>query len=312
MQPITLLLPIRNGAIFVDDIMKSMVSNCQPLDEIIVINDGSTDDSLNLLENWASRESQVKIISTKGIGLVKSLNLGFSESKNNWVARFDADDRYEINRLQKQRELIGENVSVVFADYSIYLNGKKFVGTIPSPVTHAATLLSLLNSQQTAHPVSLINKEKFTLSGGYLESEFPAEDLGLWARMSRHGQLISCPENLFSYSLTKTSVSAIRRREALQMKEEIVQTLLPDLRQSFNSRYTTLSIFDSYSGMPLEAERKILYIRNLRTFKNTTGIRTDIEGKKFPNFYWYLIFHPFKILGFLLFQTKRKKFRKAV
>ncbi len=288
-----------------------MVSNSLSIDEILIINDGSTDKTLKLLEFWASREPRIKLISTEGIGLVQSLNLGFSESKNNWIARFDADDRYEINRLQKQRELIGGNVSVIFADYSMYLNGKKFAGTIPSPVNHDATLLSLLNSQQTAHPVSLINKEKFIVSGGYRESEFPAEDLGLWARMSRHGQLISSPENLFSYSLSKTSVSAVRRKQALQKKEEIVQSLLPDLKKIVCSQSTTLSIFNSYSGLPLEAERKILFIRNLRSFKNTTGIKTDEEGKKFPNFYSYLIFHPFKILSFLLFQIKRKNFRKA-
>ena len=311
MQPVTLLLPIRNGELFVDGIIKTMVANSLSIDEILIINDGSTDKTLTLVEFWASREPRIKLVSTEGIGLVRSLNLGFSESKYNWIARFDADDRYEIDRLQKQRELIGGNISVIFADYSIYLNGKKFAGTIPSPVNHDATLLSLLNSQQTAHPVSLINKEKFNLSGGYLESEFPAEDLGLWARMSRHGQLISCPENLFSYSLSKTSISAVRREEAIQKKEEIVQTLLPDLRGSFNSRTTTLCIFNSYSGLPLEAERKILFIRNLLTFKNTTGIKTDVEGKKLPNFYWYLIFHPFKIFTFLLFQIMRKKFRKA-
>lgn len=294
-----------------DGIIKTMVSNSLSIDEIIIINDGSTDKTVKLLEFWASREPRIKLFSTEGIGLVQSLNLGFSESKNNWIARFDADDRYEIDRLQKQRELIGENVSVIFADYSIYLNGKKFAGTIPSAVTHDATLLSLLNSQQTAHPVSFINKEKFILAGGYLESEFPAEDLGLWARISRHGQLISSPENLFSYSLSRTSISATRRREALQKKEQIVQTVLPDLRKIVSSPSTTLTMFNSYSGLPLEAERKILFIRNLRSFKNITGIKTDVEGKKLPNFYWYLIFHPFKILTFLLFQIMRKKFRKA-
>jgi glycosyltransferase involved in cell wall biosynthesis len=291
--------------------MKTMVSNSLSIDEILVINDGSTDRTLSLLEFWASKELRVKIVSTKGIGLVQSLNLGFTESKYNWVARFDADDRYEISRLQKQRELICENVSVIFADYAIYLNGKEFAGIIPSPVTHGATLLSLLNSQQTAHPVSLINKEKFALSGGYLESEFPAEDLGLWARMSRHGQLISCPENLLSYSLSKTSVSATMRREALQKRKEIVQTILPDLKDIFSSQSTALSLFHSYSGLPLEVERKLLYVRNLQSLKNTIGMKKDIEGRKIPNFYWYLTLHPFKILSFLFFQLLRERFRRA-
>jgi glycosyltransferase involved in cell wall biosynthesis len=308
-QPITLLLPIRNGAIFVDDIMKSMISNCQPLDEIIVINDGSTDESLNLLENWASRESQVKIISTKGVGLVKSLNLGFSESRNNWVARFDADDHYEINRLEKQRKFINENVSVIFADYSMYLDGKKFAGEIPSPVFHEATLLSLLYSQQTPHPVSLINKEKFVKSGGYLEDEFPAEDLGLWVRMSLHGELISCPENLFSYRLSKTSISAQRRQEALQKKNEIIKTVLPILKEKYSSRNSALKNFNSLSGLPNEVVRKILYIRNLRLLKSMTGLKRDDSGKRVPNFYWYLFIHPTKVISFLFFQIIRKRFR---
>jgi len=311
MQPVTLLLPIRNGEFFVDGIIKTMVSNSLLGDEILIINDGSTDRTLMLLEFWASKESRIKIVSTEGIGLVQSLNLGFSESKYKWIARFDADDRYEINRLLKQRELIGGNISVIFADYSIYLNGKTFAGIIPSPIIHGATLLSLLNSQQTAHPVSLINKEKFILSGGYKEDEFPAEDLGLWTRMSRHGQLISCPEVLFSYRLSKTSVSAIRRREALLQKKKIVQTILPDLRDIFNSRSTALNIFNSYSGLPLEAERKILFIRNFRSLKHSIGIKTDVEGERLPNFYSYLIFHPYKVLRFLVFQLIRKRFRGA-
>ena len=309
MQPITLLLPIRNGAKFVDHTMKSMISNCRPLDEIIVINDGSTDKSLNLLENWASRESKVKIISTYGVGLVKSLNLGFSESRNNWVARFDADDQYEIDRLEKQRKLIDENVSVIFADYSILLDGKKFAGEIPSPVFHESTLLSLLYSQQTPHPVSLINKEKFEKSGGYLEDEFPAEDLGLWVRMALHGELISCPENLFSYRLSKTSISALRRQEALQKKNEIIKTILPILKEKYSSRNSALKNFNSLSGLPSEVARKILYIRNLRLLKRMTGLKRDVSGKRVPNFYWYLFIHPTKVISFLFFQIIRKRFR---
>lgn len=310
MVPITLLMPVRNGAQYVDGIMQGLIANADSGDEILVIDDGSTDKTPELLHAWSNKFPNFRILTTPGIGLVNSLNLGFSESDNEWVARFDVDDAYPDLRLAKQRELISEKISVIFADYSVYLDGVKYAGTIPSPVTHLATLLSLVNSQQTAHPVSLINKKSFNFAGGYQEDEFPAEDLGLWVRMAKFGELISVPESLLSYRLSKTSVSATRRSQALEKKGEIVEKLIPLISKNLDSADKVRQVFEGMSGAPLEVDRKILYLRNLRTFLKMAGKEKMTITADTPNFYKYLITHPFNVLRFAFYQNRRNRFRR--
>jgi glycosyltransferase involved in cell wall biosynthesis len=177
MLPVTHLMPVRDGALFLNKSLNGILANAKKNDEILIIDDGSTDYGPTLIKRFQEKNSNVNVLTTKGIGIVGALNLGLKAASLEWVARYDVDDIYEPNRVQLQINNIKPNTAVIFSDYDIQSN-RVFFGTIPSPILHKPSILSLIYSQQTAHPSALICKSAAFEAGLYKIDEYPAEDVG--------------------------------------------------------------------------------------------------------------------------------------
>ena len=260
---ITHLLPVRNGEKFLLSCLSSVVKNARQNDQIIVIDDGSDDATLQIARLFNYQGIDHIIETTGGVGLVLALNLGFSLSKNNWVARYDVDDVYCTNRIAVQEKLRHPEVGAIFSDYSFHDERGNYLGFIPSPITDLGTVISLLASQQTPHPIALINKELFDRVGGYQEQDFPAEDLSLWIRLSEISTLISASESLFSYRISSSSTSGSRLELVYQKRAELInewglgQNRLPEFRNQLkntkkeykNSSHSKLRIIFLYRNL---------------------------------------------------------------
>ena len=259
MLAISGILPIKNGEHWISRSLPKILKTLSLDDELIVVDDGSSDNTYSLLSEQASKDQRIKILRTTGVGLVEALNLAINQSKNSWLARFDIDDTYPENRISIQREEIDSNTSVIFTDYRIRLNGGTNLGYIPSPITHLATKLSLLRSQRTAHPSALINKEKLLKVGGYLQSEFPAEDLGLWTRLSLIGSLKSVPINGLDYNLHRGSITRLNQDLISSKRNEILKVYSKsvEIGEIFAALEETRS---SYKEVSLTNQRLILHL----------------------------------------------------
>jgi len=304
---ITHLMPVKDGARYLGKTLQAISENATEDDEIIVVNDGSTDETLNLLNRYSNKQSNLKVISTKGIGIVKSLNLGLTESTNTWIARYDVDDIYASERVAKQRALISHRTAAVFCDYELILENGQHTGVIPSAVDNLATIISLLFSQQTPHPGVIMNKNHVVDVGGYIDEDFPAEDLSLWLRISKYGELISSPEVLFKYRVSKISTSGSRQNEARNKKLHllkhyglplnIIQQNFSELSQSFND-YTHLSFAN---------ERKLLLKRNIHELRRFYPDMTRISRFSYPIF---ALGHPLTFGKLAKQKLKRLAFRR--
>ena len=171
-------------------------------------------------------------------------------------------------------------------------------------------MLSLLTSQQTAHPSALINKVHFEKSGGYSETEFPAEDLGLWLRLSRTGKLISIPEELLYYSMTSSGISNTNRRKVqdrtLALRDKNIENV-SDLLDLSILHYE----FNSYKGFTNQTDRKILLLRNLKVLQDLNPkILTEKANYAFPNLYFFSLMHPITSLRLLYYRNMRNRFRR--
>jgi glycosyltransferase involved in cell wall biosynthesis len=262
---ITALLPVKNGSKYIENISKTISNNMRSHDEIIAIDDNSEDDTYRQLLKWAKLDSRVRVIKNPNSGLVSTLNLGIKESSNSWIARFDVDDDYPFNRIEKQVSSISPSVVAVFSDYEIMTAKHKSLGVIPSPVNPLAVAVSLLKSRRTAHPSAVINKVAVESVGSYRESDFPAEDLSLWLRLSRVGNLISTPEILLFYKIHKNSVSQINTKKISRLRMSIIDSISLDRKLLSIALDSVSKISEEYNHYKYSSERKVLFLQESAT-----------------------------------------------
>ena len=263
-KSISVVMPVRNGEYFLEGILQKILKMVQKDDEIIVINDGSIDATGRILQKWANKYSQIKLITTDGMGLVAALNLGVKSAKNNWIARFDVDDDYPLNRLAVQRNLIAEDIGAIFCDYSLNIEGKKEIGIIPSAIYPEAISVSLIHSQRTPHPGVILNKSKFLQVGGYREIDFPAEDICLWLRLSQISKLVGSPQNLLQYRVSKTSITGTNRPLTISKKNEVLSSFQINEKDIEYCQKNWRTIFSQYDLCSHSSERKLLFLYDLR------------------------------------------------
>jgi hypothetical protein len=203
---------------------------------------------------------------------VKSLNLGVNRSKNLWIARFDADDSYSPLRLQEQRSGLQPGVAVVFSDYMFLSASNLRLGTVYSAIYPNPTAISLVASQRTAHPSAVINRDKLLQAGGYLEEDFPAEDLSLWLRLSRLGYIKSVPEVLLKYRLNPLGITSTQRHNMLIKKESLLQTIKVNPIDVERLCTEALEISAMYTNHTYASSRRILLAKDMvaisRRYKN--------------------------------------------
>jgi len=300
-------MPVKNGLKYLPVSVANILANSNLEDEIIIIDDGSTDKSTNFLRTAELEVPNLRVIYTKGIGLVNALNLGIKESSNNWIARYDVDDTYPSNRVEKQKKLISSDVAAIFCDYRLVLNNGKTSAIIPSAIDNLATIVSLLYSQQTPHPGVLLNREIIISVGGYISNDFPVEDLSLWLRAARSGKLISVPEVLLNYTLSNLSTSGSRQKIVKAKKLEVINKYgLPfDLIRDNVSELSDTYL--RYVSSPLVEERRILLLRNLRKLYK---LQPEITKIMAPGYFKYISLHPIKASGLVKQKLRRFVYRK--
>jgi len=272
---VSIVLPIKNGLSYLPALENYFEINLLPKDQLILINDGSEDGSENFLTGWKKRSQNVNLINTKGIGLVACLNLGVKESVYEWIARFDVDDLYSNNRIQYQYSAITSKSVAIFADYRfIDFNGKNY-GRITSPLLPVPTALSLVNNLRTAHPCAFYKKTAVIESGGYREEDFLAEDLSLWLRMSRIGEIISVPNLLLNYRISESSATSVNRNKAISQKNTILKSILLEKSLFYKCKEDIRSIFEHYEKFEESESRKLLLLNDLIAFQSLLKLKKD-------------------------------------
>jgi glycosyltransferase involved in cell wall biosynthesis len=260
---ITLLLPVKNGQLYIQESILNLSQIAGPADEILIIDDGSTDQTPALVKKSSQTDGRLRYIKSSGVGLVNALNLGIKESANEWIARCDVDDLYSEDRISLQKTYIRPEVSAIFTDYKFIGSDSSELGTMPGAINSHAVSVSLAKSQRTAHPSVMYRKTAVNDVGGYRTQDFPTEDLSLWLRMAKEGQLISVPEVLLSYRLSKDSVSGTKLILIQTKSKEIVSKIGLNYSYYIFVKENLGKIFEEYDQFSLPARRKLLLLREL-------------------------------------------------
>lgn len=260
---ISAVIPVRNGEEYIESSFAQVTANLEENDEAIYVVNGSSDDTLGKITRLADSDKRVRIINLGDTGLISALNVGISEAQNSWIARFDVDDLYPPDRLQKQRTAISGDTVAIFSDYYVVGKDLRELGMIPSGVHNLPTMVSLYGANRTPHPSSLFSKGAYIEAGMYKMEDFAAEDLGLWLRMTRTGEFRSIPFPLLKYRLHGNSTVAANSKIALlNTKRLLTDTGIPKqiLDEAFIKANEVILGYESFAS---EEERAVLFLLNL-------------------------------------------------
>ena len=188
-----------NAARWLDMAIASVLNQTFSDFEFIVIDDGSVDKTLEVIQRYAVQDPRIVVIAKPNSGLSDSLNVGIERARGEWIARLDADDICEPTRLQKQFELSLANPSLVFIGTGLTIidgDGKKFK-THLYPRSHTALLRNLTTGRKfPPHSSAFYSTKAVKSVGGYRNRLMRAEDWDLWLRLSEVGELSALSEPL--------------------------------------------------------------------------------------------------------------------
>lgn len=184
-QRISAVIPVYNGARFLPDAVESLAAQNDGNLEVIIVNDGSEDDSSGVARQLAGRYPQLNIIvlDKPNGGLASARNAGIEAARGDWILPLDCDDCFEPQFLNRAREIIATEpeVNLVFANMQEF--GVKNGQWIPAEYSPAT-----LAERNTFPYASLYRRELWTAAGGYDPSmPWGAEDWSFWLACAPFG-----------------------------------------------------------------------------------------------------------------------------
>jgi hypothetical protein len=229
-------------------------------DELLVINDGSSDRTPEILHRLSEQIPQLRVETTGRIGLVEALNLGVREATWPWIARADADDRYPAARLPVQRVARASGVAAVTGDYRVIGPARPTV--IPCALGSPFVGLSLLHPQRFPHPGVLFHRDAVMEAGGYRAEDFPAEDLGLWMRMTQVGDLVGVPQIVVDWTMSASSITHSKQAAQRAMTARMVSDFVYPQARSITAGEVADEV-DRYRDVQWGEQRLVLLARDL-------------------------------------------------
>ena len=200
---ISIGIPFYNAEKYLEDAICSVLAQTHEYWELILVDDGSTDDSLSIANKYAKNDDRIRVISDgENRKLPFRLNQIIKESKYNFIARMDADDLMSNNRLEAQLEVLQKNPNIDFVTtgyLSIGTRGELTgVMTIKNYQMNAAMILG--GKTNLIH-ASLLARKNWYLRNLYNENSILAEDYHLWLEAAKKDDLkyIVIEEPLYWY-----------------------------------------------------------------------------------------------------------------
>ncbi len=192
MSLISILMPVHNAAGTLRAALRSVTAQSFREWELVAVNDGSTDESLEVLDQASRKDRRIRILTGAHVGHVEALRSAASLARGELLARMDADDVMHPRRLILQLTRLASPPNVDVVASRVRLAGRTgegmraYVEWQNRLLTHEEIAANLFVESPLAHPTVLMRRDAFERAGGYRDPGW-AEDYDLWHRMSERG-----------------------------------------------------------------------------------------------------------------------------
>jgi glycosyltransferase involved in cell wall biosynthesis len=202
-EMISIVLPVYNGEKYLSQSIESCLNQTFKNIELIIVNDCSTDNTLNIANQYAEKDSRVKVISNiENKKLPASLNIGHNEAKGNFITWTSDDNFYELDALEQLlKSLLANEADIVYSN--IFL-----IDDLGNRIREVRLLgFENLIFGNVIGSCFLYRRDVFEKNNSYNESLFLIEDYDFWLRAILHSKYYKLDQFLYNYRKHENSLT---------------------------------------------------------------------------------------------------------
>lgn len=201
---VSVVIPAHNAQAYLAETIESVFAQTFPPQEVIVVNDGSTDGTADVVATFADR---IRVVTLPGRGAAAARNAGAQVASGAWLAFVDADDTWLPEKLDRQiARVLESGVDIVYSD-RFNIGDRGDLPSIQSDVQRMyegdVFLDLLLTGNHITLSSAMLRTDLFRSMGGFSETLKNAEDWDLWIRIADGHRVAACPEPLVRYRFHK-------------------------------------------------------------------------------------------------------------
>jgi glycosyltransferase involved in cell wall biosynthesis len=224
---ISVVMPVYNAERYVGEATRSILTQTFRDFEFVIIDDGSTDGSPEILERFAAGDGRIRLVSRPNTGIVGALNEGLAMARADLIARMDGDDVARPDRLERQAAYLAEHPECVMVGSRVLVidpDGRP-LKVMGDALTHEEIDQGCLDGrgQPVYHPAVMYRRRVVLEVGAYREIYEDAEDLDLFFRLAEVGRIANLEEPLLEYREHMAKVGRARAASQAACCRRIVE-----------------------------------------------------------------------------------------
>lgn len=220
------IIPAYNSAHWLHESIGSILQQTYPVTEIIVVDDGSQDNTREVVESYGDA---VRYYWRPNGGLSAARNTGVAQTASPWIAFLDADDRWTPRKIELQVQALDANPRAVLCYTRLELvspDGSRIVGDLTPP---DRLWPALRYANQITPSTVIMRRDAFDHAGGFDEKLRACEDWDLWVRLGPESKMVAVDEPVTLYRFTPNSLSTKIDLMLASVERMLGTTLLKDL-----------------------------------------------------------------------------------
>ena len=239
---VSVVMSVYNGENYIRESIDSILNQTFIDYEFIIIDDGSTDSTSKILDQYSKLNPCIRLIKHKNIGLTKSLIVGCNEAKGKYIARQDADDFSYPTRLKEEVSMLNNNEKIILVGtwYTVTYQDSSSV-LISYSGSDSAIRRDIFYKNPFCHSSVMFDKKTYDSLSGYNPNYKVSQDLDLWFKMLSVGKAGIVKKNLVKRSIhenciSKSKLSRNQAYNSFKIRKKYLATI------DFNASIFTLYI----------------------------------------------------------------------
>ncbi|TXK46765.1 glycosyltransferase family 2 protein [Pontibacter qinzhouensis] len=216
----SVIIPLYNKELHIAKTLDSVLVQTWSGFEVVVVDDGSTDGSLRLVQNYAATDARIKVYSKPNGGVSSARNYGIGKAQNEYIAFLDADDFWEKNYLEEMNRLIARypDCGMYGCAYKAVKRNKTIYNCqhVPEGIIEDYFQV-ILKDRISWTSATIVRKDIFAKAGMFPVGMIGGEDYFMWAKVAKDYKMAFTPQVLSSYNMVfSNSLGRIGHHDSCQ------------------------------------------------------------------------------------------------